>query len=125
MRRVTTSMPLCGVDDDRDGLDRRQTRDRRADQIRRAGRVDDVDALAQMIGVQNRREDRVLVLLLLLLEIAKSWCRRRRTPLRLTVPLAKQHGIDQRRLPAPAVAGNQNVANIRGGVTGHGGTPER
>jgi hypothetical protein len=53
---VTTSIPLGGVDDDGDGLDRGQACHRRADQVRRAGRVDDVDALALVVGVQQREK---------------------------------------------------------------------
>lgn len=46
--------PTLRIDDNSDGLDGGHAGDRRADQIRRAGRVDDVDALSKMIAMKQR-----------------------------------------------------------------------
>src|SRR5438876_204278 len=61
-----------GVDDDDDGLDGRQAGDGLADQIGRAGRVDEVDALAEVIHVEDGGIDRVLVLLLFFFEVGEG-----------------------------------------------------
>ena len=66
----------------------------------------------------------MLVLFLFLFEIAEAGAV---GDGRLAVdrPAGEQHRIDQRRLSDPAVAGNQDVANIRGGVAGHEFPPHK
>ena len=106
------------VDHDHTGLDGRHARQRRADQVRRSGRVDDVDPLAEVVGVQDGRVDRVLVLALLLLKVGEAVALGDRSPA-VDGAGGVQQGIDERRLPAAAVTGEEHVANVGGGVTGH------
>ena len=53
MRRVTTSMPLCALMTTATVSTAGRQAMRRADQIGRAGRVDQVDPLALVIDVQD------------------------------------------------------------------------
>ena len=108
-----------GVDDDRDRLHRRQARQRRADQVRRAGNVNQVDPLARVVQMKDRAVDRMAVLFFFLFKVGESCCRRRTEALRLTAPAANSMASARVVLPLPSVAGDENVADVRGGITGH------
>ena len=61
-----------GVDHDRGRLDRAKRADRLADEIGIAGRVDQIESLAGMVEMDDRRFDRVFVGFFHLVEIADT-----------------------------------------------------
>ena len=69
-----------GVDDDRRRIDAPHRADRLADEVGIAGRVDHVEVLAGVVEMHHAGFDRVLVMLLFLVEVADAACRRRRWP---------------------------------------------
>ncbi len=107
-----------GVDDDDDGFDGREAGNGLADQIGRAGGVDEVDALAQVIHVEDRGINRVLVLFLFFFKVGKRRAINDGT-FAVDGVAGKEHGIDERRFPAAAVAGEQDIADVSGSVGGH------
>ena len=120
IRRVTTSMPFWALTTT--ATVSTAGRQAMAGPIRsgRAGRVDQVDPLALVVGVEDGGVDRVLVLLLLLLEIAEADAVGDRA-LCGDGAAGVEQGVGQRRLSAAAVAGEQDVADVSGGVGRHGG----
>ena len=98
IRRVTTSMPFCALTTTSTVSTAGRHASACADQIGRAGRVDEVDPLAQVIGMQDRGVDRVPVLLLLFLEVAEAGAIGD-GGFAVDGPAGEQQRIDQRRLP--------------------------
>jgi hypothetical protein len=116
--RVDRDAGVC-VDDDGGGVDGPQRADRLTDEVRIARRVDDVEAFAGVFEVNQTRFDRILMLLLLLVEVANAR------------PVIHAHGmrdragkrqklIGQRRLTGGAVAAKGNVADVFDLGFGHG-----
>ena len=60
------------IDDDGDSLDAGQAGDGLAEKIRRAGGIDQVDALALIVRMKKRSENRVAMLLFFFFEIAEG-----------------------------------------------------
>ena len=61
-----------GVDRDQRRVDRSQRADRLADEVGIAGRVDDVEPLAGVVEMDDRRLDRMLVVLFFFVEVADA-----------------------------------------------------
>ena len=100
-----------GVDRDQRRVDGPQGADRLADEVRVAGRVDDVEPLAAVIEMDDRRLDRVLVVLLFFVEVADAGAG---VDAGLAADRAGLHQqvVDERRLAGGAVPTNRDVANV-------------
>ena len=100
-----------GVDRDQRRVDRPQSADRLADEIRVARRVDDVESFAGMIEVNDRRFDRMLVMLFFFVEVADAGAV---IDAGLAAHGARLHQqmVDERGLARRAVSTNRDVANI-------------
>ena len=100
-----------GVDRDEGRLDGAQGADHLADEVGVAGRVDEVEALAGVVEVDDARFDRVLVVLLLFVEVADA-----RAGVDAGVALHRaacdEQVVDQRGLAGVAVAAEGDVANV-------------
>ncbi len=100
-----------GVDRDQRGVGGPQRADRLADEVRIPGRVDQVEVLAFVIEMDDRRLDRMLVVLLLFVEIADAGAG---VDAGLAAHRARLHQqmVDERRLPRGAVPTNRDVADV-------------
>ena len=110
--------PRLGVDHHDRRIDGAQRADRLSDVVRVARRVDDVEPLAGVLEVDHRAFDRVLVLLLFIVEIADAgavidagWP--------AEGPGEGQQLIDERRLAGRTVAAKGYVPDIRDLVLRH------
>ena len=100
-----------GVDDDGRGVDGVQGADRLADEVGIAGRVDQVEVLAGVIEMNQRRFDRVVVVLFFFVEIADA-----RAVVDAGRPLDRSGGgenvVCQRGLSGRSMATKSNVADV-------------
>ena len=100
-----------GVDRDQRRVGGPQGADRLADEIRIAGRVDDVESLAGVIEVDDGRFDRMLVVLFFFVEVADAGAG---IDAGLAAHRARLHQqlVDQRGLARGAVPADRDVANV-------------
>ena len=110
-----------GVDRDERGLDGAQGADHLADEVGIAGRVEKIEVLAGVIEVDERGLDRVLVMLLFVVEVADAGAGVD-AGVSLDGAGFDEQLVDQRRLAGATVAADGDVPNVRN-VLNHDSIP--
>ena len=114
--------PLPRVHHHRRGLHRREDRQRPAEEVGVAGGIDEVHVPGAVVEVRYRAVQGMLVLLLLGIEVAHRGAVRD-APGRTDDACVCEQRLDQGRLAGAAVPDQGHVADVVGGVLGHGRDP--